>query len=262
MEKDNVEMGRLDTPDEENEEEMVEKEGAKDNHVGALEEEEEVEEDAKNEEQVSLLEGRITPLPNIITPCKTEVPRTSGTVVVLPSSNLMATQARLATPDPDIQLAEVEAPQCRTRRPTPSHLSQLSSIHTVCGPRPARITAACILVLSLWAAFMLLIHMNKKIDTLSSTLSLTNDKLKTMEEVNEDHKSQLMSRLHRMGRLIHSLRDPRQGKLHETDNLSQNPNLPSQTNSSPGLHPTSPPTQNEAEEDKGIWNFDDDWWSG
>merc|ERR1712012_1060549 len=143
-----LELGRLATPEEDEEFDEPEEE-----------EEEEVDElDVKKGEKISLLEGRESPpLSSANTSMNTsELPRVTETVVVLPnpcqaSLGTQAAQARLSPPDPDIQLADLNPPHFRTRRLP-------SSIHTVCGPRPARITAGCLLVLSLWAAFMLLIH--------------------------------------------------------------------------------------------------------
>lgn len=214
-----VELGRLATPEEdceddepEEEEEVVVKEEMKSEDAEEVEEEE----DVKAEEKVSLLEGRGSPLPSSTgTSMNTqELPRVTETVVVLPNPYLpsLVTQgsSRVSPPDPDIQLAEVEAPVYRTRR-VPSSFTSPSSLHTVCGPRPARITAACLLVLSLWATFMLLIHINKKIDNLSSSLESTNEKLKTMEEMNEEFRSNSLQRLKSMGKLVHSLREGVQG---------------------------------------------------
>jgi len=228
-----------------------------------VDQENEEEEDMTNEERVSLLEGRTSPLP---TQNNSELPRTASTVVILPGSNLMVTQAKLATTDPDIQLAEVDVPQYRPRRSPPANMSHLSSIHTICGPKPAKITVACVLVLSLWAAFMLLIHMNKKIDTLSSSLTSTNDKLKTMEEVNEEYRSQIMSKLQRMSRVVHSLREARVGKTIGKDPSPTKSRVPTVTTPSIPLSSRHPPQQTTPSpsktQDEDPFSFDDDWWQG
>jgi len=155
------------------------------------------------------------------------------------------------------------------RRLPSSNLTHLSSIHTVCGPRPARITAGCLLVLSLWAAFMLLIHMNKKIDNLSTSLESTNDKLKTMEEVNEDYRSQALQRLQNMGKMIHALK--RRGRPHPGSESGTIPPLlpkmnfpPSSPKPLPSTSSTSPPIKSTTAEDDswdGDWSSSDWWWS-
>jgi len=164
-----VELGRLATPEEDCEEDEPGEEEevvVKGDMKGEDAEEVEEEQDVKVEEKVSLLERRGSPLLSSTgTSMNTqELPRVTETVVVLPNPYLpsLVTQAssRLSPPDPDIQLAEVEPPIYRSRR-IPSSFTSPSSIHTVCGPKPARITAGCLLVLSLWAAFMLLIHEQK-----------------------------------------------------------------------------------------------------
>jgi len=281
MERDKLELGRLATPeggseeDSEEEEEEEEKQGGVEEEVMELksdlnetygedvDQENEEEEDMTNEERVSLLEGRTSPLP---TQNNSELPRTASTVVILPGSNLMVTQAKLATTDPDIQLAEVDVPQYRPRRSPPANMSHLSSIHTICGPKPAKITVACVLVLSLWAAFMLLIHMNKKIDTLSSSLTSTNDKLKTMEEVNEEYRSQIMSKLQRMSRVVHSLREARVGKTIGKDPSPTKSRVPTVTTPSIPLSSRHPPQQTTPSpsktQDEDPFSFDDDWWQG
>merc|ERR1719447_1081684 len=155
------------------------------------------------------------------------------------------------------------------RRLPSSNLTQLSSIHTVCGPRPARITAGCLLVLSLWAAFMLLIHMNKKIDNLSTSLESTNDKLKTMEEVSEEYRSQALQRLQNMGKLIHALK--RRGRPLSTDSGTSSPPPLSKLSPPPPPPPSSfssssstilPPIKSSTTEDDswdGLAWADNDW---
>jgi len=287
-----LELGRLATPEEDceyddpeekeeekkveqKEEEEEEKETdetvtkeEKEHAVGEVEEEEEdEEEDVKKGEKVSLLEGRASPpLSSANTSMNTsELPRVTETVVVLPnpyqaSLVTQAAQARLSPPDPDIQLAEADLnpPHFRTRRLPSSNLTHLSSIHTVCGPRPARITAGCLLVLSLWAAFMLLIHMNKKIDNLSTSLESTNDKLKTMEEVSEEYRSQALQRLQNMGKLIHSLkrrgRPPPGSESGTISPLLSKLHLPA-SSQPPTSSSTSPPIKSTTTEDDG-WDVD------
>jgi len=297
-----LELGRLATPEEdeeydepeeeekkvdqkgEDEEEKTEEKVTKEEKepvVGEVveeEEEEEEEEDVKKGEKVSLLEGRSSPpLSSANTSMNTsELPRVTETVVVLPnpyqaSLVTQAAQARLSPPDPDIQLAEADLnpPHFRTRRLPSSNLTHLSSIHTVCGPRPARITAGCLLVLSLWAAFMLLIHMNKKIDNLSTTLESTNDKLKTMEEVSEEYRSQALQRLQNMGKLIHALK--RRGRPPSTESGTISPLVPSKVHSLPpskvnNLPPKSipssistlPPLKSTTPEGDS-WDDDESW---
>lgn len=257
-----MELGKLATPEETCDEEEAEEEGAegkneKKREIEKQYEEEEDEKDVKNEEKVSLLEDRMSPGLSCETSSKSpELPRVTDTVVVLPNpyqSSLVA-QARLSPADPDIQLAE---PQRFRARRLPSSLTQLSSIHTVCGPRPARISAACLLVLSIWAAFMLLIHMNKKIDHLSTTLDSTNDKLKTMEEVGEEYRSHSLQRLHRLGKLVHSLREggqrlarPPKGQAREA--TPQTDGQPSPVSSSP---PSLPADQTE----ESSWSWETGW---
>jgi len=228
------------------------------------EEEEEEEDDVKKGEKVSLLEGRASPpLSSANTSMNTsELPRVTETVVVLPnpyqaSLVTQAAQARLSPPDPDIQLAEADLnpPHFRTRRLPSSNLTHLSSIHTVCGPRPARITAGCLLVLSLWAAFMLLIHMNKKIDNLSTSLESTNDKLKTMEEVSEEYRSQALQRLQNMGKLIHALK--RRGRPPGSESGTISPLLP-KLNLPPSPQPL-PSTSSTLSPIKSTTTEDDSW---
>jgi len=270
-EKKKVEQGEK--GEEKNMEEKVTIKEEKVQPVGEVveeEEEEEEEDDVKKGEKVSLLEGRASPpLSSANTSMNTsELPRVTETVVVLPnpyqaSLVTQAAQARLSPPDPDIQLAEADLnpPHFRTRRLPSSNLTHLSSIHTVCGPRPARITAGCLLVLSLWAAFMLLIHMNKKIDNLSTSLESTNDKLKTMEEVNEDYRSQALQRLQNMGKMIHALkrrgRPPPGSESGTIPPLLPKINLPpSSPKPLPSTSSTSPPIKSTTAEDD---SWDGDW---
>jgi hypothetical protein len=104
---------------------------------------------------------------------------------------------------------------------------------------------------------MLLIHMNKKIDNLSTSLESTNEKLKSMEEVSEEYRSQALQRLHGMGKLIHALKrrgrpaalpGSESGTISPALLLSKlQPLLPSSS--------TSPPIKATTEDD----SWDGDW---
>ena len=67
-------------------------------------------------------------------------------------------QPRLATPDPDIQLAESECGQGSVQSDR-----HLSSIHSVCGPKPVKLTLVCLVMLSIWAMVVLIMHLDKKV---------------------------------------------------------------------------------------------------
>jgi len=101
-------------------------------------------------------------------------------------------------------------------------------------------------------------HMNKKIDNLSTSLESTNEKLKTMEEVSEEYRSQALHRLQNMGKLIHALKRRGRPASSGSESGTTSPNLVSklQHSSSQPILPissTSPPIKSTTEEDDDGW---------
>merc|ERR1719154_383384 len=111
---------------------------------------------------------------------------------------------RLATPDPDIQLAESECGKASVwavARP---------GSHSVCGPRPAKLTTICMVVLSIWVMVVLIIHLEKKLSVMTSSLSYTEDKLRTMEDTANSYRVRTSGRLqsiqHMLGEILNSVK--------------------------------------------------------
>ena len=85
--------------------------------------------------------------------------------------------------DPDIQLAKTDPDSTRDRVwavTMPSR--QQSSLQSVCGPKPAKVTTICFVLLSIWAMVVLIVHLEKKVSAVSSSLSSTEEKLKSLED--------------------------------------------------------------------------------
>lgn len=231
-----------------------------DNSEGKLKQKKDTEEEADhdiNEEKVSLLVGQrpsiIHPVPSVVlSPKNSQSDFHRDSIQLVPvSPSSPHTKVRLATPDPDIQLAEVEAvskrPECHRRRSLYSSYwadnFQLSSIQTVCGPQPGKITVICVIVLSIWAAGMLLFHLNKKVDMLTSSLTETKDMIKTMEDSNMDYRSKSNMRIQKLNNKIskiithiktdgkssssESLPSSRDPKSYETKTVISKPPTPS-----------------------------------
>jgi len=115
-----------------------------------------------------------------------------------PSSN-PAHHPHTATPCPDIQLARTQ-PECGKDSvwAVTMQRGQLSSIHSVCGPHPVKLTTICLVVLSIWAMVVLIIHLDKKVSVMNSSLSYTEDKLSTMEDTASSYRLKTHQRLHKM----------------------------------------------------------------
>jgi len=112
-------------------------------------------------------------------------------------------QSHLATPDPDIQLAECESGKASVwgvARP---------GGQSVCGPRPAKLTTICLAVLSIWVMVVLIIHLDKKLSAMTNSLSYTEDKLKNMEDTAISYRHRTSIRLQsiqkRLGEILHSV---------------------------------------------------------
>lgn len=98
--------------------------------------------------------------------------------------------ARLASPDPDIQLAD------------PPHLSsspsKSSTLQSMCGPKPAKVAIICLVVVSIWAAWVVVIHLNKKVDILNGALSQSSHKMKSMDDAAVLFRSKSAKRMQRI----------------------------------------------------------------
>jgi len=118
--------------------------------------------------------------------------------------------AHIATPCPDIQLARTQ-PECGKDSvwAVTMQRGQLSSIHSVCGPHPVKLTTICLVVLSIWAMVVLIIHLDKKVSVMNSSLSYTEDKLSTMEDTASSYRLKTHQRLHKMAtklrEILHTL---------------------------------------------------------
>jgi len=232
---------------------------------------ESVEEDV-NEEEVSLLEEerspRSHPHPAIIISPK-DSPRGSIQLTTVPPSKL--TTVRLATPDPDIQLAEVETVGVHgsrhKRRPTCPSSSwsdnyQISSLQTVCGPNPKMVTSLCVIVLSIWASWMLLIHMNKKIDILTTVLTETQDKINTMEDSSMVFRQQSNQRFRKMhnqlNRILSSIKTDSSLPSSDIENVPYSSNDELTASKAPTT--VKPPTPTKGIEDDDGKATTKNWW--
>lgn len=124
------------------------------------------------------------------------------------SSSERDTPARLATPDPDIQLAEPKR-QVSLRSLAGSNGSPEGEggLLTLCGPSPAKITTLCIVVLSVWVSWILLIHLSRRIGDLSSRLEESELSLRTLERDSQAWRSQSQLRVARLQNQLHQLQN-------------------------------------------------------
>jgi len=185
----NVELGRL-TP--------TEKNSPEDDH----QEEEFEEEDEKEgrEEEMSLLgveDSPVCPPVQIVISDR----RNSGPAVIIPNpSHQLHVLTPSLTPstntDPDIQLARTDPEKVWSVTTMPP--TYISSLQSVCGPKPAKLTTICMAMLSIWAMVVLIIHLEKKVSAVSTTLSRTEDKLRTMEDTASSYRLKTQQRLQNM----------------------------------------------------------------
>jgi hypothetical protein len=61
----------------------------------------------------------------------------------------------LATPDPDIQLAEPESGK--------SSILVKTKYYGLCGHNPVKLTTICLVALSMWIMAVLIMHLDKKV---------------------------------------------------------------------------------------------------
>merc|ERR1719431_1445366 len=138
--------------------------------------------------------------------------RNSGPAVIIPNpSHQLHVLTPSLTPstnntDPDIQLARSDPDKVWsvTTLP-PTHIS--SSLQSVCGPKPAKLTTICMAMLSIWAMVVLIIHLEKKVSAVSTTLSRTEDKLRTTEDTASSYRLKTQQRLQNMQQKISVILD-------------------------------------------------------
>jgi len=184
----NVELGRL-TP--------TEKEPREDEHQDDDCEEEDEKEG--KEEEMSLLgveDSQVCPPVQIVISDR----RGSGPAVIIPNPShqlhvLTPSPSPSTNTDPDIQLARPDPDKVWSVTMPPTHLSSLQS---VCGPKPAKLTTICMAMLSIWAMVVLIIHLEKKVSAVSTTLSRTEEKLRTMEDSASSYRLKTHQRLQKM----------------------------------------------------------------
>jgi len=145
-----------------------------------------------------------TQLPNIIiTPSRRQKPCT------------------LATPDPDIQLAEP------TR--VSSHVSLASGrggggVLSLCGPNPTKISLICVVILSIWMSWVFIIHLNKEMSDMAVELEESNNNIKISEESNLAFRISTEEKLRKLEtQLDRFLKRKRGGKRGRSENVSSTP---------------------------------------
>lgn len=182
----NVELGRLNP---------TEKETCEDDP--SQEEEEEDEKEGK-EEEMSLLgveDSEVCPPVQIVI---SDRHSSSGPAMIIPNPSH---QVHVMSPpptthtDPDIQIAKPELDKVWS---VARASSQVSSLQSVCGPKPAKLTTICMAMLSIWAMVVLIIHLEKKVSAVSSTLTRTEEKLRTMEDSASSSRLKTHQRLQKM----------------------------------------------------------------
>jgi len=122
---------------------------------------------------------------------------------------------------PGIQLARTE-PECSWLERGGAG-GRLSSIHSVCGPRPAKLTTICLLVLSIWVMVVLIIHLNMKVSLVTRSLSYTKDKLRSMEDTANSYRQVTQHRIKTIQRLL--------GEMSMADSIAIVPGKSVQANS-------------------------------
>jgi len=134
----------------------------------------------------------------------------------------------ITTPCQDIQLARTQ-PECGKDSvwAVTMQRGQLSSIHSVCGPHPVKLTTICLVVLSIWAMVVLIIHLDKKVSVMNSSLSYTEDKLSTMEDTASSYRLKTHQRLHKMQtklrEILHTLNTGIKSKVGEKKTAQPSP---------------------------------------
>ena len=58
----------------------------------------------------------------------------------------------------------------------------LSSTQVMCGHNPAKLTALCLVVLTIWSMVVLIIHLDRKVSEVGISVEITQDKLRTIKE--------------------------------------------------------------------------------
>jgi len=98
--------------------------------------------------------------------------------------------------DPDIQLARTDPDSTRDRVwavTMPSR--QQSSLQSVCGPNPAKLTTICMVLFSIWAMVVLIVHLEKKVSAVSSSLSSMEEKVRSMEDTASSYRLRTQERI-------------------------------------------------------------------
>eukprot|EP00092_Neocalanus_flemingeri_P083174 GFUD01104354.1.p1 GENE.GFUD01104354.1~~GFUD01104354.1.p1 ORF type:complete len:317 (-),score=126.24 GFUD01104354.1:63-1013(-) len=209
------------------------------------------------EEEMSLLgeeDGVSSPPVQIVTAAR-HSPAPQSIPVLPPAPPQPVHQPHLATPDPDIQLAESE---CGKGSVQAVHRS---SIHSVCGPKPAKLTIICLVLLSIWAMVVLIVHLDRKVSDVSSSLALTEDKLRSMEDTADSYRHQTSARLQSLQtRIGEILRGARTG-VHSK--AGKNPKMPSavSTAASPAVstQTATVTTKHTTEQDKTEEQVEEDF---
>jgi len=86
---------------------------------------------------------------------------------------------------------------------------RVSSLQAMCGHKPAKLTALCLVVLTIWSMVVLIIHLDRKVSEVGISVEITQEKLRTLKESDSIYRRRtqtMLDKMHReLGRLSPSL---------------------------------------------------------
>jgi len=110
----------------------------------------------------------------------------------------------------NIQIATESHDMSHTLRGYTCGSCSTSSVGTLCGPNPKKITLICIFVTFIWMMAVFIIHLDKKLSLTTESLSETQQKIKTIQDSslsnNMESNRKLEQMEHKLNRIIQTLK--------------------------------------------------------
>jgi len=127
-------------------------------------------------------------------------------IIITPTRrHIRPTTCSFATVDSDIQLAEPRRSSSSVSVVGLGGAPTTTGLRALCGPQPGKISLICLVVLSIWASWIFIIHLNKELSEMALQLEESNGDVKALELSAVAFRLQSESRINKLQNQIHTL---------------------------------------------------------
>jgi len=197
----------------------------------------EADEDVKEEEMSLLVSNKAEAVPHV--------------TVVNADSRQRTLESTAASSNVILVEQEPRNPNLSLNRKEPCRRSvSLSKLQLVCGPKPGRVSGICFILALMWGLMVLLLHLERKVSSVSSSLEAREQDLKKLEDRESSYRRRYIQRIQKLEHTMEKI----------LKRVNKDINKPSKVTMTATTTSTEPPTT-ESENEKEDDSFFSKGWS-